>query len=67
MYLLKTVKGDITKITDVQAIQLNEHLRRNYFMEKDIKYRYNDLSERYHKMNCFYVIAACLIWTMYLV
>ena len=36
-------------------------------MEKDIKYRYNDLSERYHKMNCFYVIAACLIWTMYLV
>ena len=36
-------------------------------MEKDIKYRYNDLSERYHKMNCFYVIAACLLWTMYLV
>ncbi|MBO4964028.1 MAG: chemotaxis protein [Lachnospiraceae bacterium] len=36
-------------------------------MEKDIKYRYNDLSERYRKMNCFYVIAACLIWTMCLV
>ena len=36
-------------------------------MEKDIKYRYNDLSERYGKMNSFYVIAACLFWTMYLV
>ena len=24
-------------------------------MENDIKYRYNDLSERYRKMNCFYV------------
>ena len=36
-------------------------------MENDIKYRYNDPSERYHKMNCFYVIAACLLWTMYLV
>ena len=33
----------------------------------NIKYRYNYLSERYHKMNCFYVIAACLIWAMYLV
>ena len=33
----------------------------------NIKYRYNYLSERYHKMNCFYVIAACLLWTMYLV
>ena len=36
-------------------------------MENDIKYRYNDISERYRKMNCFYVIAACLIWAMYLV
>lgn len=36
-------------------------------MEEDIKYRYNDLSERYRKMNCFYIIAACLLWTMYLV
>lgn len=36
-------------------------------MENDIKYRYNDISERYRKMNCFYVIAACLLWTMYLV
>ena len=25
-------------------------------MENDIKYRYNDISERYRKMNCFYVI-----------
>ena len=41
-------------------------MRRKHFMENDMKYRYNDLAERYRKMNRFYVIAGCILWVMYL-
>lgn len=35
-------------------------------MEKDNKYCYNDMTERYRKMNHFYLISSSLLWLMYL-
>lgn len=32
--------------------------------EKEIKFRYNDVTERYRRMNRVYIIASSLLWVM---
>ncbi len=34
-------------------------------MDEELKYRYNDVRERYGRMNAFYILAAAAIWIMY--
>lgn len=36
-------------------------------MEKENRYRYNDITERYKRMNSFYVIASSCLWIMFVI
>lgn len=36
-------------------------------MEREVKYRYNSLTERYRKMNSMYLIASICLWAMFLI